>query len=260
MTEGENGKGRSRTLVAVVLAIVIIVALVGYVTIIPRATPSTNFHQLGLLLETSENYNFSSTAPPSSADIEGNATAAVYGGTYTTISPRENITLRIELRNLGIVALNRPIGDSWPVKNGLVRGPSGNLSPQDGAYYGGCFGYYYPYGFAVFMGNVSKATIGSATPLDVSYPGVFFCPMISEFDNYTIQANSDIAILTGPNPPFNLILFSSLSFSGYYTSGSNSTANSINQNFQFNYFPQGVYTIVVEDEWGAVAYMYFTIT
>ncbi len=260
MTEGGNEKERSYTLVAVVLAIIIIVAIVGYAAIIPRPMPSTNFHQLGLLLETSENYNFSSSPPPPSADIKGNATVAVYGGTYTTISPRENITLRIELQNLGTGALNRPIGDSWPVENGLVRGPSGNLSPQDGTYYSGCFGYYYPYGFAVFMGNVSQATIGSATPLAVYYPGVFSCPAIGGFDNYTIQANSDVAILTGPNTPLNLTLFSSFSFSGYYTSGSNFTANYTNKDYQFSYFPQGVYTIVVEDEWGAVVYMYFTIT
>jgi hypothetical protein len=110
------------------------------------------------------------------------------------------------------------------------------------------------------MGNVSEATIGSATPLDVSYPGVFFCPMINAFDNYTIRANSDTAILTGQNHPFNLTLFSSISFSGFYTSGSNSTANSTNQNYQFNYFPLGVYTIVVEDEWGAIAFLHFRVS
>ncbi|MCL4447775.1 MAG: hypothetical protein M1556_01130 [Candidatus Thermoplasmatota archaeon] len=185
---------------------------------------------------------------------------AIYGSRTISVSYGQSITFSIELYNEGSIAVEEPISSSWPTTRGVVRGPSGNLSPQGQSHYTTCFGIYYPYGFSVFEGIVTNSTLSSVVPLDLVYPGVEFCPEIYVFDNYTIGAQSDSAILTGPNSPFNVTLLSTFTFNGYYAAGSNSTDSSPNQNYQYNYFPQGEYTVVVEDEWGAIAFLHFRVS
>lgn len=194
---------------------------------------------------------------PKTGFYPNSSNVIVYGNSSISISYGQSITLSIEMYNEGNTSVEKTLESSWPVKDGLVRGPSGNMNSEPGYY---ACGAYYPYGFVVYMGNVSNANLANVTPLDLVEPGVYLCPDILLFSNYTIEAHSDNAILTGPNPPFNMTLFSSITFNGYYTQEFNSTNNSLNQTYQFNYFPQGDYTIAVEDEWGAIAFLHFRVS
>ena len=83
--------------------------------------------------------------------------------------------------------------------------------------------------------------------------------LFSEFKYYSFQPYSDIAVVSGTNTPLNITLYSNLSFSGYWTQNGSVSGNTTSQNYHFNYFQNGVYTILVADQWGAVSLMYFTV-
>lgn len=249
MAQGEGDKmlgSKAISAIAIVVSLVVVLAAISFIFIFPYATPGGKVSLHGLVLETGENHNLSGSF---SSSVHDGMMSQVFGSEYnTTISSGTNITLRIQLVNTGDTIINTSRGDSWPVIDGSPRllstGPCGS---------------YFPYGYAVFGGNLTVDSIRNATPLQMYEPGIYGCPVFLGFKYYVFQPDSDTAVVSGPNPPFSITLYSNLSFSGYWTNNSSESRNLPFQNYHFNYFPQGVYTVVVADQWGALALMHFTV-
>lgn len=249
MAQGEGDKvvgPKAISSIAIVVSLVVVLAAISLVLILPHIMPGGKDNLHGLVLETGENHNLSGSY---STSVNDGMMSEVFGSEHnTTISSGTNITLRIQLANMGDTIINESRGDSWPVIDGsphlLSTGPCGS---------------YYPYGYAVFGGNLTVDSIRNATPLQMYEPGFYACPVFLEFNYYLFQPDSNTAVVSGPNPPFSITLYSNLNFGGYWTNNSSESGNSTFQNYHFSYFPQGVYTVVVADQWGALALMHFTV-
>ena len=249
MVQGERNKrvgSKSYFTFAVVISLVVVVAAIGYIVIVPHSMPGGVLSPRGLVLEISENHNLSGSPAETMHD---EMTTEVFGFGYnTTISSGSNVTLRIRLVNTSDTVINMSRNNLWPVVDGFSRALS----------IGPC-GYYYPYGFAVFSGYLTMESIGYTPPLAIFEPGVYMCPLFLEFKYYSFQPYSDTAVVSGTNTPLNITLYSNLNFSGYWTYNGSVSGNTTSQNYHFNYFENGVYTILVADQWGAVSLMYFTV-
>jgi hypothetical protein len=130
--------------------------------------------------------------------------------------------------------LNLSEEDAWPVQ-GLGTG--------------GCPSLYYPFGIAVLQGVYTSVNVSQGTPLEI-FP-VVACPMIVMYiSGYLFQPMSDNAtVLPGTGV---LAMETGISASGTY-SVSGSKLN------QLTPFAPGTYTVVAGDEWGNLAFAYFTV-
>ncbi|MCL5681289.1 MAG: hypothetical protein M1515_04505 [Candidatus Thermoplasmatota archaeon] len=152
--------------------------------------------------------------PPQLQLIAGESSALIDSG--------NNITLQVEIFNNGpTVEVNRSA--LWPTIGGLNRPLA--MSP--------C-GENLPFGFIVLDGFVNYSSYNSGSPLEVWYPGIYFCPAIYAVSFYTILGHSDNAILGGIGNPVNITLRASVNLSGYWVQSSFT-----NDSYNFVNFPSG---------------------
>ncbi len=119
----------------------------------------------------------------------------------------------------------------------------------DGLGTGWCPSLYLPFGIAVLRGVYTAANVSQAEPLEI-FPMVA-CPMIVMYiEGYSFQPMSDNAsILPGGGVA---TMATGISASGTY----GAAGSEINQ---FSPFAPGTYTVVAGDEWGNLAFAYFTV-
>ena len=163
----------------------------------------------------------------------------------------QNITLRLGIYNNGPTSIFN-VSDLWPTIGGEKIRLTISPCSLD-----------IPYGFAVVPGNVSSSSIVTAKPLNMWQPGVYMCPLIYMVSSYKILGLSSNGYILSQGNSFNsssnllipITLSNAVTFSGYWA-----PSNSINGSYHFVYFPAGQYTVIVADEWGAVAFLHFTVT
>ncbi|MGC8562642.1 MAG: hypothetical protein ACP5UZ_03655 [Thermoplasmata archaeon] len=161
-----------------------------------------------------------------------------------TIISGQNITLRLGVYNTGPTAIFN-VSNLWPTIGGetvhLGTGPcSANI----------------PYGYAVVPGNISGTSIITAKPLNMWQPGTYMCSIIYPVSSYRIMGLSSSGyMLSSSNSPIPLTLSNTIRISGYWA-----PSNPLSTSYHFEYFPAGQYTVIVADEWGAVAFLHFTVT
>ena len=81
------------------------------------------------------------------------------------------------------------------------------------------------------------------------------CPVIYLVSSYKImELSSSGYILSPSNSPIPITLSTTLNISGYWVA-----SNTFNSSYHFVYFPAGQYTVIVADEWGAIAFLHFTV-
>jgi hypothetical protein len=129
--------------------------------------------------------------------------------------------------------LNLSMGDSWPVQ-GLATG--------------GCPSLYYPFGIMMFQGVYTISNVSQGKPL-----GIFLqvaCPMmvilITEYDFQPVSVNATLLPSNGIFP-----MATEIPAAGTY--GTPGVAK------QLTPFSPGTYTVVAGDEWGDIAFAYFTV-
>ena len=109
-----------------------------------------------------------------------------------------------------------------------------------------CYASIYPFGVAVYPGHYTELNVSSAAHLNL-YP-VAACPLLIRYiSGYYFQPSSNVAVVmpgTGPGVP----MASGVAAVGNFTSGNN-----------VSYFTRGSYTVVAGDEWGALAFLYFSV-
>jgi hypothetical protein len=125
----------------------------------------------------------------------------------------------------------------WPIE-GLGVGPCGPLN--------------YPFGFEVLNGYYnSPAGLDSAPKVQLYGPGPYFCPMIlSGISSYSFFPLSDRADVMGScesNPCFTEEMNTTVAVGGYWSGGS------------LVPLPDGNYTVVAGDEWGALLFGHFEV-
>jgi len=155
----------------------------------------------------------------------------------------QNITIRLGIFNNGPTSIFN-VSNQWPTLGGEKVRLSISPCSVD-----------VPYGFAVIPGNVSSSSILTAKPLNMWPPGVYMCPVIYLVSSYKImELSSSGYILSPSNSPIPITLSTTLNISGYWVA-----SNTFNSSYHFVYFPAGQYTVIVADEWGAIAFLHFTV-
>lgn len=136
-------------------------------------------------------------------------------------------------------------------KSSPISGLTYNLNPNGtGLYY-----YTYPIGISIWQGDYDLTEASSIRPLAIQNPSdVKYGPLIPVMASYDFKPLSDIATFRAENPnelePASFRVTGTISPSGFWSTGLNSFRN----------FPQGTYTVVGGDEWGAVAILHFTVS
>jgi hypothetical protein len=157
----------------------------------------------------------------------------------TTLQPGQEISVLIDEQNTLTTVNNVSASNGWPLK-GLSLGPCGTVN--------------YPIGVAIFQGYYTSSNVSSATPLQLYKPGIYYCPMIlSYISGYVFQPSSDIAGVlsdSDPTPQLTNKMTSEITVTGYWLNGQEATLSN---------FTPGVYTVVGEDEWGALAVLHFVV-
>ena len=155
----------------------------------------------------------------------------------------QNITIRLGIFNNGPTSIFN-VSNQWPTLGGEKVRLSISPCSVD-----------VPYGFAVVPGNVSSSSIFTAKPLSMWQPGVYMCPVIYPVSSYKIIGlSSNGYIISSSNSPIPITLSDIATFSGYWV-----PSNTFNSSYHFVYFPAGQYTVIVADEWGAIAFLHFTV-
>ena len=106
-----------------------------------------------------------------------------------------------------------------------------------------------PVGFAVYRGNISISALRYEEPLNLTNPSVIVminCPEIG--------FSPPIYRLNG----FTSISYSS-SFGGYWIPVPPYTGNQLNQTYEHIDFQQGMYSVLVENAWGAMFLIHFKV-
>lgn len=107
--------------------------------------------------------------------------------------------------------------------------------------------------FAIFPGYYTLSNITGAAPLPNSLPGEP-CPP-SDYQSVQFQSKSNVVIVNG-SPGGPATLHESYSIPGYYNWSQVLTNGSY---YTILHFKQGIYTVVVGDEWGDLAMAYFEV-
>jgi hypothetical protein len=108
-------------------------------------------------------------------------------------------------------------------------------------------------GVEVFQGHYTAANLSKATELLLYNPNLtYLCPRVFVF-LYSFYPFSDVAtVQQGPGGPSTTGPVNETSIiDGYWTSSE--------QNYTFQTFPQGSYTVVVFDAWSQTTYAYFQV-
>ena len=152
------------------------------------------------------------------------------GLSTTVLQPGQTLQVSVsEYNSLG-TANNVSASKQWPVQVALGACP--NLDMQ-------------PFGIAVYSGHVGAQNLSQATQLRI-FP-LAPCPLLMRLvTGYYFQPSSASATVLpsaggSPSP-----MSANVNVSAIYTE-------------QAKPLPQGAYTLVAADEWGAVAFLYFTV-
>ncbi|HKT22104.1 MAG TPA: hypothetical protein VJR06_05810 [Nitrososphaerales archaeon] len=109
-----------------------------------------------------------------------------------------------------------------------------------------CYASVYPFGVAVYPGHYTEQNVSSAKPVNL-YP-VVPCPLLIRYiTGYYFQRSSNMALVL-PGSGSSIAMTSGVAAAGNYTWG-----------YSLSYFTRGPYTVVAGDEWGALAFLYFTV-
>ena len=116
-------------------------------------------------------------------------------------------------------------------------------------------------GFAIAQGHYTSSNATAAKFLDLVNPvgATYHCPLYLGYASATgflFQPMSDMAASYGCNPGTSECLSGSASTGA---SGTGAITGYWNQGGAFMSFPRGVYTVLVEDEWGNSVLAYFTV-
>jgi hypothetical protein len=148
----------------------------------------------------------------------------------TEVPPGDSIQVSLSEFNSLSVANNVSAAHDWPTS--VALGPCENIYVQ-------------PFGIAVYMGHVDEQNLSQGERVNIFPPTA--CPeYVRLVTGYEFQPMSDIAMVLP---------------------GSGATPSPLvgNVNVGMNYSPQGQpltpgsYTIVAADEWGTLAFAYFTV-
>ena len=153
----------------------------------------------------------------------------------TLVSPGQAVSVAIDEWNTLPTENTVPGASGWSIQ-GLTLGPCW-INP--------------PIGIEVAQGFYTYSNVSSARALQLSKPGVYYCPAMLLVSSYSFEPNSDTAWLVGscsPDPCFADSENSTTSITGYWTAAST-----------FSNFTTGEYTVVGGDEWGALAILHFTV-
>jgi hypothetical protein len=235
---------------AVLIAAVLMTAIVGTAAAANLLVQPANTGQQNPTATTSA--SLTSAQPTTTTTTTTTPTTTITTTTTTTSSgPPPDLLLRLEL-NSTVVASGATVGinvsDYNPFPTEL------NLSKEDawpvqGLGTGGCPSLYYPFGIEVLHGVYTSSNVSQGAPLEI-FP-VVACPMIVMYiTGYLFQPMSDNAtVLPGTGE---LAMATTVSAGGTYgMSGS--------QFNQLTPFSPGTYTVVAGDEWGNLAFSYFTV-
>lgn len=150
----------------------------------------------------------------------------------TGISLGGHVTINVTETNTGSLPLNQSAASSWGVQ-GLRMDM--------------CYASIYPFGVAVYPGHYTQQNITTGRPINL-YP-VVPCPLLIRYiSGYYFQPSSSVAVVL-PGTGQGVAMASGVVAAGNYTSGNN-----------LDHFTHGVYTVVAGDEWGALAFLYFTVS
>ena len=181
--------------------------------------------------------------------IEENSTTSTSLGLSFTLSLN---TTQLEAGHA--ISVTADISNVLPVVNN-VTGASDWASPvfRDWTASSPCP--YFAY-ILTFSGYYTQGNISSATPLQISPPGVIvFCPaLVARY--YLFQPLSDEASFFGGMV---LPMKAEATMSGYYTSGQSYNLSLPSGGISPTPFPAGVYTVVAGDEWGQMAVAHFSV-
>jgi hypothetical protein len=235
----------------ILAAVVILVAIVGAAAAANLLVQPTG---TGTVTDSKTVTSPTSTQTTSTTTTTTTTTTVTTTVTTTTTHSQPPLSSGLQLRlalNATTLVSGSTIGidvsdyNSLPTQLNLSRG---NSWPVQGLATGGCPSLYYPFGIAVFQGVYSSSNISLGKPLEI-FPAVA-CPMmvmlITEYDFQSISVNAAILPGNGTFP-----MATEIPASGTY--GTPSVAK------QLTPFSPGTYTVEAGDEWGGMAFAYFTV-
>jgi len=153
------------------------------------------------------------------------------GVSRTSLLPGESLSITVAEYNTLDSANNVSSGSNWSISD-LELGSCGHTV--------------YPFGIAIFSGVYTASNVSEGTPLQI-FPADVPCPLfIMLITGYIFQPLNDSAILL-PSDTTPLLMSSQVSVSAIYSGGTQHS------------FPAGEYTVVAGDEWGVLAFQYFSV-
>jgi len=221
-------------LVSVLLTfIVVAVLIVGSIAFLATQTGAGNTTTTFATSSQSSTSSSSQVPPPPSG---GNISASIQGlelkvSTNTTeISAGESVQVNVSEFNSLSVANNVSAAHDWSTS--VALGPCENIYVQ-------------PFGIAVYAGHVDAQNLSQGERVNVFPPTA--CPQyVRLVTGYEFQPNSDLAVVLPSLGETPFPLAGSVDVGMGYTP-------------QPQPLPLGSYTIVAADEWGALAFAYFTV-
>ena len=158
----------------------------------------------------------------------------------------QKVQISLDEKNTQSKTNSIPAAENWPL-NGLIITLSLCQSED------------YPFGIAVYQGDLSSSELSNAVPVHLyNMNGLFSCvtPFVHP-TSYSFKPGSDIADLTPKNGDITVSSYikdrqisAEVGLKGYWTDGDSS---------RFRYFEPGIYTMAGGDEWGNVVVIHFTV-
>ncbi len=163
----------------------------------------------------------------------------------TSTQVGHGLTISVDERNTLQQTNNVSGAYNWPIVNPAVNARLGGSSIFTT---GPCRGEY-PMGWAITKGYYTVSNMTMAEWLGLYDSDAYHCGIgVGGGVPYVFQSSSDLAQI-GQVSPQATGMFAFGSFSGYW----------MGEGIYVNFSP-GVYTVVAGDEWGAIAFLYFTVT
>ena len=237
-------KGTStRTITALVAAVVVISSLTAVLVYTNQGSSgSPHSSSLSSTLTASTSSGLATTSsiqtPTSIASAEGTPPGLKLGLQIST-NATGALSISANETNLLNKVNNVTAAADWPFPNtGSL--PCGNYNQ-------------FPIEYAVLQGHYDSGNYTSASALTLYDPGdVYLCVTESFLGPYLLFApvSDNVSYSSGQEGSF--LVSANVSVTGYWTR-SGTTAS-------FHQFPPGVYTVLVEDEWGNILLLPFTVT